>query len=137
MIFSQKNSYDLVNLSIETYLKSKGELSKSEELYVYLMDNPIFFTEDDGLLNLKHNQINNTKIKYLSSDELKKYRKKGINILKIYPLRLNLEGELYILIEEMILEKKQQELIGKTSYFFEQDYKSNKYFITKTYQNLY
>lgn len=128
--------YDLVNEALSDQIEYELESSDYKKRNVLLMYAPLIYSDDNAQGYQKKNFIDNTEIQYLTQKQIKKHSKKGVSFLKIYPLRLNNDNSISILIEMVTIKRKEQILVGSSTYYFKYDCSKNKYALIEKKQNM-
>jgi hypothetical protein len=138
ILTSQDNKhYKIIDECLENQIQFELQSSNITQKNVYLLDKPIIYSEDKGFYNLQDIVINNVRINFISPKVLKKKSKKGVNILKVYPFRIDENnGSLYVLIEMVNIKRKHHKLIGKSTYYFKYDCNKKKYILDYKVQNI-
>ncbi len=110
--------HSLINESLMEQLKFEMKSSNYSERNVLLVYRPLdeINNTNKGITYISN--INEVKINYLTSKEIKKLSRKGVNYLKVYPIKLDNKNTLSILVEMVYLKRKTQILVGSSTYYF-------------------
>ena len=127
--------FNILNESIKEQLNFELYSSEYSKRNVYLMYTPLYYQEGVTNNSMLIDKFKSVELHYMSKKEINRASRKGVNFLKIYPLKVENDGAISLLIEMIHLKRKNQTIVGSSTYYYKFSCKDDKYDLLDKKQN--